>query len=175
MPHKTHIFFFFNDTAPTEIYTLSLHDALPIWASVPATMRRLSDAWAAGMSAQVRWDPGPVRPSPRVVAPLPVAWLPSGRRSLGIRRVRIVVRIGVGVDREADGAAHEDADVSARRPGGAQEKEQGQQSRRHHPRASPVVPSSHHARAQHRNGVRVTGADCRGGESNPYTLAGGGF
>src|SRR2546427_9691687 len=28
-PH-TFIFFFFNDTATTEIYTLSLHDALPI-------------------------------------------------------------------------------------------------------------------------------------------------
>src|SRR3712207_9307760 len=26
-----HVFFFFNDTATTEIYTLSLHDALPIW------------------------------------------------------------------------------------------------------------------------------------------------
>src|SRR2546427_6110699 len=26
-------FFFFNDTATTEIYTLSLHDALPIWRS----------------------------------------------------------------------------------------------------------------------------------------------
>src|SRR3712207_7450584 len=26
-------FFFFNDTATTEIYTLSLHDALPIWVS----------------------------------------------------------------------------------------------------------------------------------------------
>ena len=26
------VFFFFNDTATTEIYTLSLHDALPIWA-----------------------------------------------------------------------------------------------------------------------------------------------
>src|SRR3712207_7131897 len=26
-------FFFFNDTATTEIYTLSLHDALPIWPS----------------------------------------------------------------------------------------------------------------------------------------------
>src|SRR4026208_1633904 len=26
--------FFFNDTAPTEIYTLSLHDALPIWRRV---------------------------------------------------------------------------------------------------------------------------------------------
>src|ERR1039457_5647929 len=25
------IFFFFNDTATTDIYTLSLHDALPIW------------------------------------------------------------------------------------------------------------------------------------------------
>src|SRR5438876_5693145 len=29
--------FFFNDTATTEIYTLSLHDALPIW--------RASQAW----------------------------------------------------------------------------------------------------------------------------------
>src|SRR5258708_12140601 len=26
-------FFFFNDTATTEIYTLSLHDALPIWSA----------------------------------------------------------------------------------------------------------------------------------------------
>src|SRR6266498_5925350 len=29
-------FFFFNDTATTEIYTLSLHDALPIAAPTPA-------------------------------------------------------------------------------------------------------------------------------------------
>src|SRR5260370_19716547 len=28
-----HLFFFFNDTATTEIYTLSLHDALPISVS----------------------------------------------------------------------------------------------------------------------------------------------
>src|SRR2546421_10317565 len=28
--HAPFIFFFFNDTATTEIYTLSLHDALPI-------------------------------------------------------------------------------------------------------------------------------------------------
>src|SRR3712207_9474351 len=27
-------FFFFNDTATTEIYTLSLHDALPIWTLI---------------------------------------------------------------------------------------------------------------------------------------------
>src|SRR2546430_2841500 len=27
-----YVLFFFNDTATTEIYTLSLHDALPIWS-----------------------------------------------------------------------------------------------------------------------------------------------
>src|SRR2546427_6926106 len=32
-------FFFFNDTATTEIYTLSLHDALPISLGNPAFMR----------------------------------------------------------------------------------------------------------------------------------------
>src|SRR5256885_15343505 len=31
-------FFFFNDTATTEIYTLSLHDALPISATVIANV-----------------------------------------------------------------------------------------------------------------------------------------
>src|SRR2546428_12821152 len=35
------MFFFFNDTATTEIYTLSLHDALPIYC--------------AGSSLHVRW------------------------------------------------------------------------------------------------------------------------
>src|SRR5436309_1938937 len=34
--HVFCIFFFFNDTATTEIYTLSLHDALPIAARAPA-------------------------------------------------------------------------------------------------------------------------------------------
>src|SRR5882762_11722281 len=29
-------YFFFNDTATTEIYTLSLHDALPIWTPILA-------------------------------------------------------------------------------------------------------------------------------------------
>src|SRR6266705_7031647 len=33
-------FFFFNDTATTEIYTLSLHDALPILPAVPRRERR---------------------------------------------------------------------------------------------------------------------------------------
>src|SRR5256886_11133165 len=33
-PRSFFFFFFFNDTATTEIYTLSLHDALPIYRSV---------------------------------------------------------------------------------------------------------------------------------------------
>src|SRR2546428_1881720 len=33
-------FFFFNDTATTEIYTLSLHDALPIFNGVPCAVAR---------------------------------------------------------------------------------------------------------------------------------------
>src|SRR5260370_1653242 len=32
------IFFFFNDTATTEIYTLSLHDALPIFTVISCMM-----------------------------------------------------------------------------------------------------------------------------------------
>src|SRR5687768_17688544 len=39
-------FFFFNDTATTEIYTLSLHDALPISASM-ARPRRSAAIWGA--------------------------------------------------------------------------------------------------------------------------------
>src|SRR5438876_5363775 len=43
-------FFFFNDTATTEIYTLSLHDALPIFA-VSALLRELGLPPVAAASA----------------------------------------------------------------------------------------------------------------------------
>src|SRR5260370_6534141 len=42
------VFFFFNDTATTEIYTLSLHDALPICCIASATI----DAEYIGEAAQ---------------------------------------------------------------------------------------------------------------------------
>ena len=35
---KKSIYFFFNDTATTEIYTLSLHDALPIYFNETAVL-----------------------------------------------------------------------------------------------------------------------------------------
>ena len=41
------LFFFFNDTATTEIYTLSLHDALPIF----------KDAFANGYDAGISIEP----------------------------------------------------------------------------------------------------------------------
>src|SRR5260221_13478453 len=47
------LFFFFNDTATTEIYTLSLHDALPIY--------RHRD----GQSAVLRYDTQPAAAAPR--------------------------------------------------------------------------------------------------------------
>src|SRR2546427_12990084 len=37
-------FFFFNDTATTEIYTLSLHDALPISPARPSCFQHLDPA-----------------------------------------------------------------------------------------------------------------------------------
>src|SRR2546430_8993109 len=39
------MFFFFNDTATTEIYTLSLHDALPICRGSP--VKSLAMSWRA--------------------------------------------------------------------------------------------------------------------------------
>src|SRR5688572_31777496 len=36
--YHSYLFFFFNDTATTEIYTLSLHDALPICDKLPMSV-----------------------------------------------------------------------------------------------------------------------------------------
>src|SRR5574343_1913258 len=45
------LFFFFNDTATTEIYTLSLHDALPISARASSTGRPRSWSPACGSTS----------------------------------------------------------------------------------------------------------------------------
>src|SRR5256886_4000047 len=51
-------FFFFNDTATTEIYTLSLHDALPICWFLPSLERLqdLDDGWPQQHHPQHRED-----------------------------------------------------------------------------------------------------------------------
>src|ERR1039458_1572486 len=54
------LFFFFNDTATTEIYTLSLHDALPIWLDSPRHV------CTAKLSIRPPWtDLPPLHPPPR--------------------------------------------------------------------------------------------------------------
>src|SRR2546425_7955113 len=71
------VFFFFNDTATTEIYTLSLHDALPISSSACTRCGDASSPTRCSRSSTGR-DPwnyagscsGRRRPSP-----------PAGRRS----------------------------------------------------------------------------------------------
>src|SRR2546429_9246108 len=63
--HYNSIFFFFNDTATTEIYTLSLHDALPInlrsqlttFHDVPPSSERHREPWlAVWISAYTRLE-----------------------------------------------------------------------------------------------------------------------
>src|SRR2546427_12708159 len=60
---RCHLFFFFNDTATTEIYTLSLHDALPILDT--------------GRGAHVHEMPAVV-----AIQLGPAEWVPNGARVL---------------------------------------------------------------------------------------------
>src|SRR5216684_6003706 len=50
------LFFFFNDTATTEIYTLSLHDALPIRS--PGSRLRCHTRVTTGLIRRSRWPAG---------------------------------------------------------------------------------------------------------------------
>src|SRR5258707_14524253 len=47
-------FFFFNDTATTEIYTLSLHDALPIYNAHRRPIEHLQDVGSGNVAPESR-------------------------------------------------------------------------------------------------------------------------
>src|SRR3712207_9475014 len=66
IPVMTCVVFFFNDTATTEIYTLSLHDALPICHRAQAPPARLDGA--AGLGQPPRSPPGSLGHPPRARA-----------------------------------------------------------------------------------------------------------
>src|SRR5258708_37501731 len=57
-------FFFFNDTATTEIYTLSLHDALPIstraWCWASAGALRSTGSRSSGRCQAAAWNASPI-------------------------------------------------------------------------------------------------------------------
>src|SRR2546422_3963931 len=71
------LLFFFNDTATTEIYTLSLHDALPI--SIGALLYNLFAKWVGGFEVEVEVEARPVT----IVAPYPIVppAIPRDRKS----------------------------------------------------------------------------------------------
>src|ERR1035441_10882126 len=57
--------FFFNDTATTEIYTLSLHDALPIWIKTRYETRvghHVPDSTVYRLLARHQWRQATPRP-----------------------------------------------------------------------------------------------------------------
>src|SRR6266567_1408800 len=91
------LFFFFNDTATTEIYTLSLHDALPILGarrgSGPRPLRRRHLGRPRSRRGGHPGCGGPGRrgrcatPPPRQAARARHAGAPHGRRTTPPRRV----------------------------------------------------------------------------------------
>src|SRR5476649_1692342 len=83
---KLFLFFFFNDTATTEIYTLSLHDALPIYATLTTDPSCAMAEWGIALS---RWS------NPFVVGIRPAGPLLQGRNAVGRART-----IGTKTDRE---------------------------------------------------------------------------
>src|SRR2546429_6742760 len=60
VPTSSFLFFFFNDTATTEIYTLSLHDALPILQLRYVGRHDLASGRLTGVIAYLKW-PHPLR------------------------------------------------------------------------------------------------------------------
>src|SRR6266446_10083998 len=65
--HSYILFFFFNDTATTEIYTLSLHDALPISDAVMSLKGQpnVVDIRTVGLTAGIDLAPRPEQPGKR--------------------------------------------------------------------------------------------------------------
>src|SRR2546422_3442849 len=102
------LFFFFNDTATTEIYTLSLHDALPIcWARSPATsppVRRHATPAASRRRRRRRQSGTPVGTR----GPWSASCFDGGRRPRGLLDGRTDALVGAAA---ADIAGHRGVDV----------------------------------------------------------------
>src|SRR2546430_10028308 len=69
------IFFFFNDTATTEIYTLSLHDALPIFQAGQSILQFVCSEEQRRNSEQAQ------QPNPETYSHFTAPWRPGEFRS----------------------------------------------------------------------------------------------
>src|SRR5256885_8001917 len=82
LPPPCFFFFFFNDTATTEIYTLSLHDALPIYL---ATFEQPGGLVMSPRESGGQWD-------------FPYAWAPHqliDRKSTRLNSSHLVISYAV--------------------------------------------------------------------------------
>src|SRR3989454_991732 len=98
-PPLSFFFFFFNDTATTEIYTLSLHDALPIYRAGSLVPR---ECRARGRGCRTVGLPGPLLPAAGGAGSEGAAPVPA--RGSGVARA---ARAGSGVARAAAGHQRE--------------------------------------------------------------------
>src|SRR2546426_3320343 len=78
-------FFFFNDTATTEIYTLSLHDALPILMSKPSACR----------GEATNWIPKRPRSKTTVLRTFGIQFVASDRKSTRLNSSHLVISYAV--------------------------------------------------------------------------------
>ena len=101
--------FFLNDTATTEIYTLSLHDALPIYSPLPGrygayfgTRQTQGGSWLRHQTALVRGKPLQERQRRRVIGVIDLeaganeTWRLLGSHSFQIHHGAGVERAGIG-------------------------------------------------------------------------------
>src|ERR1017187_2527107 len=77
--------FFFNDTATTEIYTLSLHDALPIWLNGCRLGRQRESVWPSIIYASGRVESGDARRKPPRIQHLNTEAFAAGAAGLRVR------------------------------------------------------------------------------------------
>src|SRR5256885_704712 len=97
--------FFFNDTATTEIYTLSLHDALPIWAK-SRNINSLGSVEPPSTSVEEHH----ALSSAELASPLQLYGTRQSRSAFGrsidaFRRLQLICRGQQGFVADGDGAA----------------------------------------------------------------------
>src|SRR2546422_743594 len=94
----TFFFFFFNDTATTEIYTLSLHDALPIFPQVMGEIQRLSQE--AGLRVANVFHAGDGNLHPLVLYDRRVPGQQEAAETLSARILELCIEAGGSITRE---------------------------------------------------------------------------
>src|SRR3989475_2260961 len=87
---SAYVFFFFNDTATTEIYTLSLHDALPILKPGAATADYIDD-----VLSRITF-PGAIFLT--IVAMLPIVVSNTFNMPFGFGGTALLIVVGVALD-----------------------------------------------------------------------------